>query len=201
MGWLATLLRAETAKDLIKRIMKDTLVSGTATLCVSLALSGLTRTVPQAAPPVTEIRRVVEVEQVRPIRDLSAGQARPAAAKMQKAGAGVESETSSMRATASKETPRSRRPVAAPLAPVQAAKPETPVVRLASAEPAASAPLDILAVARRPDAKPESGERGWLIGPAVSLMRKTGQTIATTAVDMKDRMAELTGTVWTVVLR
>ncbi len=108
-----------------------------------------------------------------------------------------------VRAAASKETPsRPRRPVAAPLPPVPAAaKAEPPVVRLASAEPAViSAPLDIIAVARRPDAKPESGERGWLMAP-VSLMRKTGQTIATTAVDVKDRVAEVTGAVWTVVVR
>jgi hypothetical protein len=83
---------------------------------------------------------------------------------------------------------------------VQAAKPETPVVRSASEPAAVSAPLDIIALARRADPKPESGERSWLMAP-VSLMRKTGQTIATTAVDMKDRMAELTGTVWTVVVR
>jgi hypothetical protein len=91
---MARLLRADTAKDMLKRILKDTLVSGSATLCVTLALSGLTRTsVTPAAPPVTEIRRVIEVEQVRPIRDLAPVEA-------QKAPASLESETPSGRPAA-----------------------------------------------------------------------------------------------------
>jgi hypothetical protein len=208
MQWMAKLPRREAAAGLVKRILKDTLVSGTATICASLALSAITKTTEPPAQPTPEIIHAVEIEPVRPMPAAVVSLPLAAAPESRNAAVSGEDAVGAPRSAAVKDAAaRPRRPAAAqgPVQPATAAKTEARI-SLPAPAPAplpttvvASAPLDLLAMTRLPvEAKPESA---WSMWSAVSMARRTGQTVATTAVDVTERVTGLTSAVWTAVLR
>ncbi len=149
---LATFVRSDTATALVKRFVKDTLVSGCATLCVSLALSSITKTVVPAPAPRPEARRAVEVAPVQPVPEMARSMVtrvdRPGLAGVSAAGDAA-GQSSRRAATAednvSRERPRRAAVVAprpAPAAPIVLASPVVPVS--VAATPTAPQPARIV---------------------------------------------------------
>jgi hypothetical protein len=221
MRFLAKFVPGETAIGLFKRFVKDSLVSGCATLCVSLALSSITKTVVPSAALRPEAARVVEIEQVQPLRE-TARAAVPVPADQVRGLTAVAVETealdparpSAAAAEGNAQKARPRRTSASAPEPVQApqivlaARPAEParVIRAIEVQPlpapAASAPLDITAVAQRPaEERPRSGGRFGAIRAAVTFLHRSGEAVTSTAAEVKDRVWGATGGVLSSVLR
>lgn len=221
MQFLARFVRGETAVGMFKRFLKDTMVSGCATLCVSLALSNITKTMVPSATPRPEAVRTAEVEPVQPLRETAqptlfvpADQGR----SLTSVAVGTEVRDAAQRGTipadnaAPKDRPR-RTAVPAPqlvqpTQAVQAARSAEPVRLVRAVEvqplpaPTASAPLDIAAVAQRPAGeKPQAGGRFGAIKAAVTFLRESGEAVTTTATEVKGRVWGATGGILTSVLR
>ncbi len=223
MRFIARFLRGEAAGGLLKRFVKDTLVSGCATLCVSMALSGITKnmTLSPGAHPSVPVEDAVEIEPLQPIRDLSApartlladagAKRTPAAVAVGIATLDPRQADAVQRHAGSRDstTPRVRRTAAAaaPSQLAQVAKPPQPepvrVVQAVDVQPLppASAPVELVAPGQRADeGRSEPGPLRFF-QHAVSFVRESGQAVTATAADMKDRMWSATGEVLSSVLR
>lgn len=214
MQVFARFVRGETAVGIFKRFLKDTLVSGCATLCVSLALSSITKTVVPSAAPRPEAARAVEVEQVHPRESVQPAVLVPADQTRALTSVAVGTQASDIvsRTVPSEATPpkdRSRR-AAAPqpaLQIVQSARVEPArVIRAVEVQPLAapsvSAPLDIGVVSQDPpEEKPRLLGRLGGVRTAISLLRQSGEAVTSTATEVKDWVWGATGGALATVLK
>lgn len=215
MQLLARFVRGRTAIGMFKRFLKDTLVSGCATLCVSMALSSITKTVVPLPTPRPEAARAVPVEQVQPLREsaqsavfVPADQTRSVTSVAVGTGSPDAARAAAMPADAPAAKERPRRTAASQPAsqfvPASRAAEPVRIVHAVAVQPlpapVVSAPLDGTAVAR-PPAEERAGGRFGAIRAAVSFLRQSGEVAITTASEVKDRVWGATGGALSSVLR